>query len=70
MSREFGPFDEVWLLGNPTFQNNCLYPIKADGTTDPSSFLTAFDGKQLSRDWDNETTSNNSNDQQTGESNE
>lgn len=74
MSREFGPFDEVWLLGNPTFQNNCLYPIKADGTKDPSSFFTAFDGKQLSRDWDNDEQgsgdANDANNQQSGESNE
>ena len=61
MSREFSAFDQVWLLGNPTFQNNCLYPVNADGTTDPSSFLTAFDGKQLSRDWD-EQASNDSGD--------
>lgn len=74
MSREFNDGDEVWLLGNPTFQDNCLYPVNSEGKPNLDSFYTSFDGVQLSRDWDNSeqdsSDANDDNNQQIGESNE
>lgn len=67
MSREYNDGDEIWLLGNPTFQNNCLYPITPNGQDNLDSFYNSLDGRQLSRVWDEQASNNSGNNTNQGE---
>ncbi len=52
LSRKIGTNEPVWLLENPTYQENCYYPVNPQDQWLKGSFKQTFAGGQLTHSWE------------------